>query len=151
MSSHDCEGMEPGSHTGEVRWNYYLLHVLLFSTIFWAQLTYQYLRWILNDSFAYLRHVKYAYGSLIRNSRGGGWHIYMGICWSMLRLNFSAIASRYTWSNGVSVSCHRGFTDIFDESGGTVNEMLSEYFSTNTDDQGGECNSNGWLLRSQGI
>ena len=32
---------------------------------------------------------------------------------------------------------------ILDESGGTVNEMLSEYFSTNTDGQGGEYNSNG--------
>ena len=32
--------------------------------------------------------------------------------------------------------------DILDESGGTVNEMLAEYFSTNTDGQRGECNSN---------
>ena len=33
--------------------------------------------------------------------------------------------------------------DILDESGGAVNEMFAEYFSTNTDGQGGESNSNG--------
>ena len=33
--------------------------------------------------------------------------------------------------------------DILDESSDIVNEMLSECFSTNTDGQGGECNSNG--------
>ena len=37
-------------------------------------------------------------------------------------------------------SLHPG---ILDESGGTVNEMLAEYFSTNIDGQGGECNNNG--------